>query len=137
MGDSKRTIRVDESEFEEAKRRKEDAGQTWGEYLTDENRGRADPDAVATELTAKVKPELDDEALGETREELEQLADRIREIREMDAEELTPLSEAGANAGPHADEIAEAFAREFPYDEMAETTAKKTADMIEEKRSQF
>ena len=50
----KKTIRVDESAFEEAKQRKQENGQTWDEYLVDENRTSPDADDVATEITARL-----------------------------------------------------------------------------------
>lgn len=53
MSDDKKTIRIPESDFETAKSRKQQAGQTWAEYLTDEQRGAPDADALARALAAE------------------------------------------------------------------------------------
>jgi gamma-glutamyl:cysteine ligase YbdK (ATP-grasp superfamily) len=54
MADDYATIRVPASVHEQAKDRKETAGQTWAEYLLDQNRGQADPDSVAESLSMKI-----------------------------------------------------------------------------------
>lgn len=77
MADDMKTIRVSPEAFDAARERKEQAGQTWAEYLTDENRGRADPDDVATQLTAKLNIDADD-----AHDELDDLADRVEALND-------------------------------------------------------
>lgn len=61
MSDDKTTIRVPDEDFAEAKRKKEAAGQTWAEYLTDDARGTPDADALADALAAKLNvPDFED-----------------------------------------------------------------------------
>lgn len=67
MSDDKKTIRVDEAAFETARGRKEQAGQTWAEYLTDENRGQPDADEVAEALTARM--DFDTEAFFDAQDD--------------------------------------------------------------------
>jgi ubiquinone biosynthesis protein UbiJ len=49
------TIRVSVAEFEQARERKEAAGQTWGEYLTDERRGVPDAEAIADAVAERLE----------------------------------------------------------------------------------
>jgi hypothetical protein len=72
----KKTIRVNESAFEEAKAQKEKQGQTWDEYLTDSNRTGPDADDVATELTAKLNLDADD-----AKDEIESVRELVQETK--------------------------------------------------------
>lgn len=72
---AKKTIRIDESDFEEAKERKEANGQTWGEYLTDENRTGPDTDDVVTELTARLNVDTDD-----AMRDLDELQEAVKDL---------------------------------------------------------
>jgi len=51
----KKTIRVDEGVFEAAKAQKESNGQTWDEYLVDENRSGPDADDVARKVVERLE----------------------------------------------------------------------------------
>ena len=81
------TIRVPEEAHEEAKEAKEQAGQTWAEYLTDESRGGADPESVATELTAQLNLDATD-----AKEELREIQETLESIQNdweyLNAEEI-------------------------------------------------
>jgi hypothetical protein len=99
MAEDYGTIRVPESTFEEAKERKNEAGQTWAEYLLDENRGRADPESVASSLAVELDIDADN-AKGEindlqdivkaTKEEVESLESKISVS--LDASERTQIA---------------------------------------------
>ena len=49
------TIRVSVPEFEQARERKEAAGQTWGEYITDDARGAPDAAAIADAVAERLE----------------------------------------------------------------------------------
>ena len=72
----KKTIRVDEAAFEQAKAEKEANGQTWDEYLTDSNRSGPDTDDVVTELTAKLNVDTDD-----AQAEIQEVKDLIESLK--------------------------------------------------------
>lgn len=54
MSDDKTTIRIPDADFEKAKAKKEAAGQTWAEYLTDDARGSPDAEALAEALAEEL-----------------------------------------------------------------------------------
>lgn len=61
MSDDKTTIRVPDEDFAEAKRKKEAAGQTWAEYLTDDARGAPDAEELADALAEELDiPDFED-----------------------------------------------------------------------------
>jgi hypothetical protein len=86
MSDNWKTLRVPKDAYEEAKERKKEQDQTWGEYLTDSNRTGPDADDVATQITAELdvdatdaKAEINDvkELIEETKEEVQSLESSI------------------------------------------------------------
>jgi len=74
----KKTIRVDEDAFDEAKQEKEKQGQTWDEYLTDSNRTGPDADDVATELTSRLNLDA-----SVTKDDIATVKSELQEIQEM------------------------------------------------------
>jgi len=87
MSDEWKTIRVPEEAHKEAKQAKEQSGQTWAEYLTDDARGGADPESVATELTAQLN--LDATDAKEKLREIQQTLESIQNDWEyLNAEEI-------------------------------------------------
>jgi len=97
------TIRVPEDVHQEAKERKNDAGQTWSEYLTDSNRGSADPESVAEELSVKIDVDADD-----AKSDLEE----IKQIAKDAAESTDALKRESSrgNTGVNEAELAEYLA---------------------------
>jgi len=79
---SKKTIRVDEADFDVAKERKESNGQTWGEYLTDENRTGPDTDSVVSELTARLNVDTDGamQDIDELQAAIEGMQDELKHL---------------------------------------------------------
>jgi len=74
----KKTIRVDETAFEEARAQKEEQGQTWDEYLTDNNRTGPDAEYVAMELKKRLNLES-----SVTKEDITLVKNELEEIQEM------------------------------------------------------
>jgi len=83
---AKKTIRVNENAFDRAKERKEEQGQTWDEYLIDENRTGPDADDVAHQITAQLNLDASDakaeintvkELLQETKAEVESFESKL------------------------------------------------------------
>lgn len=77
MSDDKKTIRVDSAAFQIARERKESAGQTWAEYLTDDNRTSPEPSDVATEITAQLNLDASD-----AHDEIDVIEERIDALAE-------------------------------------------------------
>jgi predicted DNA binding CopG/RHH family protein len=80
MSDDKTTIRVPDEDFAEAKRKKEAAGQTWAEYLTDDARGTPDADALAAALAAELDlPDFEEQSIPDFEDMKNANAAAIRE----------------------------------------------------------
>jgi len=90
MADEYATIRVPQDAFEEAKAQKEDTGQTWAEYLTDESRG-VDAESVAEELRVSLDLDTTD------------ATDELRDLQSLVAEtsgSVTRLEERLTDTSP-------------------------------------
>jgi len=100
-----KTIRVPKDAFQTAKQRKDDAGQTWAEYVTDDERGSPDAEDVATELTARINVDTEDaqEDIEDLKELVEALRDDLDDVNAelpdaLSYEDVVSASEAGARA---------------------------------------
>jgi len=92
----KKTIRVSETVFETAKARKETNGQTWDEYLKDENRTGPDADDVATEITARLNLDASD-----AKDEIQEMKDEVDALKQ----EIDSLAFNGAVSDTEAERI--------------------------------